>query len=1402
MKRVISIWISLLLAMIPLPMSGQHTYVFDHLTVDDGLTQNTVNEIFKDEQGYIWVGTNDGLNRYDGYQFHHYHYSYDDTGSISNNRIYEICEDGEGKLWVATRGGLNLYDRRLDRFHRYTSHSAPGRPLKHNFVRALCSDNRGNLWIGTLGGGLHMIPRGSREIKWINPSTGGPSDPGQRDQAVCDIYQDHTGQLWVATYAHGINRFDPVSSRYTFFPFQEEDRESMHLNLGKTVSEDSDGLLWICTEGSGLYSLDPASGRTRHFHTGDERNSLREDIVKDVIEFNNRIWIATDGGGIQLYDRQADAFQSLQMKPEEPGSLNSDAVYSLFLDNQEILWVGTFTGGLNIYDRNLRKFAMHSREPGNPNSLSHPAVLCFAEQRDGTIWIGTDGGGMNRFDPGTGTFTHICSDPGNSGCLVGHAVTSIHAVRQDLLYVGTYNGGLNLYEPGRGMIKNYRNEPGDPLSLVNNNVWAIEGEGEGTFWIGTSEGLQRFDPATGQFQTIPTTSMTDVRYQDRITNIYRDREGTLWFGGASLYRLSADRDSLVPVVFPEPVQSRIQHMDIRSVYQDREKHYWICTEGAGLVYLNPPKDSSRIFSTLDGLPNNSVHRILEDDRGTLWISTNHGLSNFNPSTEEFRNYDLHDGLQSNQFSYAAALKTVNGMFYFGGVNGFNVFHPDSITVNRHVPPVVLTELLIFNKPVEIGSRNSPLKNHISETDHITLKHSQSVITLRFASLNYTAPERNRYQIKLEGFEDDWRDIGTQRSATFTNLDAGRYTFRVRASNNDLVWNETGTSLHIRVLPPWWRSWYAYVVYGFIILVILSIYRKIFLYQAGLKHDIQVKDLEKQQIEELNRMELRFFTNISHEFKTPLTLIQGPLEQIISSGSFGPRVDKQLVMMRTNVRRLLRLISQLMEFRKVKQSTMELKVKKGDIVDYLKQLKSVFDDLAESKGIDYSLQTNTDSRLVWFDADKIEKIIFNLLANAFKYTSSGGRVTLELTVDPNGEAFARMKGEEEAEFRDGCIIMSVTDSGAGIPPDKLNYIFERFYQVEDEKRFQSTSDSGTGIGLSLTKTLVEKHHGLIWAESESGKGSRFSLAIPLSANPYAEDEMYEEDRLSLPSITLRPGDELYMPGEGQAPGIVPREPSPGEKRASILVVEDHQEVVDFIKETLENEFTVYTAGDGSKGFNQVVSHQPDIVVTDVMMPVMDGYQLCTRIKTDEATSHIPVIMLTAKGEERDRLAGLKEGADDYIVKPFNPEELIQKIRNILHTREKMWEKFRRQLSVEPSDITVTSFDEKLLSSALKIVEEHMDNPEFDVSMLVKHVGMSRSVLYRKLKALTGQSAKEFINTIRLKRAAQLLLKNKLNISEITYMVGYNDPQYFSKCFKKQFGSTPSQYAATSGQLDEA
>jgi DNA-binding response OmpR family regulator/nitrogen-specific signal transduction histidine kinase len=566
----------------------------------------------------------------------------------------------------------------------------------------------------------------------------------------------------------------------------------------------------------------------------------------------------------------------------------------------------------------------------------------------------------------------------------------------------------------------------------------------------------------------------------------------------------------------------------------------------------------------------------------------------------------------------------------------------------------------------------------------------------------------------------------------------------------------------------------------------------------LRHDLEIKELEKSKIEELNQLELRFFTNISHEFKTPLTLIQGPLEQIISEKKYDEKTGKKLSIMQANTRRLLRLISQLLEFRKVKQSTLDLHVKHLDIIAFLDEIKAAFDELAEIKKIDFSFKHEIKEPSAWFDPDKIEKIIYNLLSNAFKHTPESGYIILRASAENDG-TLSRFS-EKSQSMKKPSILISVTNSGRGIPKEKIEKLFERFYMLDDHQLYSSSMDSGSGIGLSLSKSLIERHNGFIAAESTLNEETTFTIVFPSSAESYSDEERVTSDHEYNLVFTQRGRDELMLTAD---PGDhIPSNGSPDDlsfkKSATILLAEDNREMRNYIEQMLEDDFKIETADNGKEAYEITRQINPDIILTDIMMPEMDGMELCERIKREQETCHIPIIMLTAKGEDNDKISGLRTGADDYITKPFHPDELLQKLKNIVTTRKRAWEKFQKGSILEPTDIAVTSFDEKFLKNAVVAVEEHIDDPDFDVSGLVSHTGMSRSVMYRKLKALTGQSANEFINTIRLKRAAQLLKKQKLSVSEITYMVGYNDPQYFSKCFKKQFGQTPSQFAAEAKQ----
>lgn len=1359
---------------------------FEHLTVEDGLSQNTVHAIMKDSRGFIWFGTNDGLNRFDGYDFRTFLFDQEEPHSLINNRVYTLCEDSASNIWIGTRGGLSMYDRTHDRFINYVHQHNNSSSLAHNFVRTLYHDSEGNLWIGTLGGGLHRFNFGNGVIIRLTLQTTGPGQNVLDDLNVTSITEDRAGTLWVATHSGGISRLDPGRGILHFFPYEDPQGQPAGPGIGKTLFCDSHGLIWICTEGAGLRRFDPRSESYLPFREG--YAILENEIVKGIAEDPaGRYWIVTDGSGLFLLDPSTEQVRRVRMDRSDPGGLNSDGVYSIMIDNQSIHWIGTFSGGINKYDPSQSKFELYTHQPGNPSGLNYPSVLCFFEDDGGRIWIGTDGGGVNIFDRETATFSHIRHVPGNTTGLSSNVVTAILRDHRGDFWIGTFKGGLNRYNEPARRWKRYTGEPGSADGLPGNNIWAIHEDSNRRLWIGTSEGLALYDRLTDQFTRVPSPVTGGASFNNRITNIYEDAEGNIWCGGAEIYQLDPGALRLSPVSLDKAADRRLQNFDIREIYRDRAGTLWIGSEGGGLVRVGPGMDSIRFYRTRDGLPNNSVHQILEDDGGSLWLSTNRGLSNFDPREGTFRNYDSHDGLQSNQFSYAAALKTGDGLMYFGGVEGFTVFHPDSMGRNDFIPPVEIVDFRISNRSVPIGGEQSPLQKHISETEEIRLGPRQSVITFHFTALNYSSSERNQYQVMMEGFEEEWRDLGIQRTATFTNLDPGHYTFRVRASNNDLVWNREGRSIGITVLPPWWRSAYAFAGYFLVLLMLILSYRRFFLNQAALKHELALKEMERKKIEEINQMELRFFTNISHEFKTPLTLILGPLEKLLSREELTEPVRKHLKMMQVNGARMLRLINQLMDFRKVEQESMALKVMRMDIIAFLREIMASFGDVAEMREIQLDFRSSRESFPAWFDQDKIEKILYNLISNAFKYTPNLGRIGMGVVAGQHEDV--SLSGEEKCGTgTEGWISVSIEDTGTGIDQDKFNRIFERFYRLDDERGQNRVRREGTGIGLALSKSLIEKHHGTIRAESEPGKGSRFTITFPVCREAYDPDEIIEPEEPVQYELTMKPEIE-YLKKDAEIQRV--REDQEG---PVVMVVEDDDDVRGFLIDCIRDEFRVTGCENGRVALESIRVNPPEIIITDVMMPEMDGIELCTRIIEDLQTSHIPVILLTARDSEENKIEGLKSGAVDYIAKPFNPEELLQKVRNILQMRTRHWDTFRNKLLVEPSEITVTSQDEKFLRKAVSIVEDHMDVADFDVSGFVQETSMSRSVLYRKMKALTGQSVNEFINTIRLKRAAQLLAQDKLSISEVAYMVGFNDPQYFSKCFRKQFDCTPTQYVS--------
>lgn len=1347
---------------------------FSYLTINDGLSHNTVNCILKDSNGFMWFGTNDGLNKYDGYRFSVYKHNPDDASSISDNRVYAIDEDSDGNLWVGTRNGLNKYNPEQDRFERFRIDSPidSGRTV-NDFVRDILVEEDSQIWLGTLGKGLLRFRPGDKEFKSF-VSASDKSRQGSND--VSSVFRDSRDRLWFANNAHGLNLLQSNGQDVRFYPFKPGSFDND--NVGKTIFEDRSGNIWVCTEGRGLFRFHEPENTFTHYDVDNKKNNISSNVVKDIYQDEKgRYWIATDGGGLDVYDLSEDEYFTYNYDISVENSLSSDAIYCIYGDDKDILWIGTFGGGVNILDNNRKKFMHYTQTGKRKNELSHPSVLSFEEDQNGMIWIGTDGGGINRFDPDQQSFVHYKHAPNTPHSLGSNAVTDIYLDKEGTLWFGTYGGGLNMLDRKSGNFVKFKSYPEDSLSIGSDNVWSINEDSVGNFWVGTLEGLEVFNKESRAFDSVDLPG-SELLYSGKVTNILQDSYGQMWFGGALLTSMDIETGE-----FTFYNDKTLREYDVRTIFEDSDGMLWVGTEGGGLSKFDRSKKSFANFNMNDGLPSDAVHSILEDNDGDLWISTNNGLSRFDKESENFRNYDVHDGLQSNQFAYNASLKSSKGRMYFAGVNGFNVFYPDSIRDNPYPPPVVFTDFRLMNKDIPIGTDDSPLEKHINETRKIVLAHHQSVFTIEFAALNFTSPDKNQYAYMMEGFDDDWNYVGNQRNATYTNLDAGDYVFKLMASNNDGVWNEQPIRVEFEILPPWWRTSWAYLGYAFVMIAVLLGFRNYLVRQQELKNALIMKDVERKKIEELNQLKLRFYTNISHEFRTPLTLIFGPLEKLMELFKENEAVYNYLNLMRRNTMRLSRLINQIMDFRKIETGNMKLKISEADIVKFIRDIKEHFDSYARDRDINFEFKTNVEELNVKLDYEKMDMVLYNLLSNAFKFTPDHGSICIGL------KTF-----EGDGKFKNQFFKITVKDSGVGISPERLSNIFDRFYQIDEPSQFQKAAvRNGTGIGLSLTKELVELHGGTISVESEKNKGSTFYISLP-----FFDDQDYT-GKIEI----MKSGDKKFrheiLWDEAQLDfedKIYDEEIEDQELKKDypvVLVVEDDGDMRLFVKNALEADFEVITAGNGEKGYEKAEKHIPDMIVCDVMMPVADGFEMAARIRENEKISHIPIIFLSAISTVENNLLGFGFGAYDYISKPFNVSLLKAKVKNVIENRRKLQEKMRKEFIMTPHPVAVTSPEEKFLKKAIDVVQENIANPDFDVKVFYTQMGLSRSVLYRKLEAVTGQTVNDFVRSIRLKKAAGYLEQNVMTVSEVSYEVGFNDPQYFSKCFRKEFGKSPSVYA---------
>ncbi len=1363
-----------------------NTY-FEHLGTKEGLSQNDVNCIYQDKQGFMWFGTHDGLNKYDGYNFTTYHPKSNDSTSISSNLIFALTGDKKGNLWIGTSGhGLNYFDRKTETFTHYLHDPTDSNSINNNYISDLLIDSKNRLWVIT-GEGLNVA-----QLNDDSKSLSFEKLKIESRLPTC-IYKDKEETVWVGT-TQGLykikNNNNTPSLEYC----------NLRYNTIKDINETKHGDLVIATN----LHLNVYNSKSNTYKQSLVSQNLNNNYIDNLLVDDDVIWAGTAGGlykfKINEPNQPVEYIDKFQYQPQENGSISKNIINALYKDKTGIIWIGTNGGGINKLDPQRKPF-INVKNSLSPESLSYDKIRSIFEDSNGALWIGTEGGTLNMLPKKQDPNIFLGFEKFNSAKRT-FAITEINKSGRKILLVG---GQITptLYQLDITDPDNIFKASILDVKTIITSVFSILEDSNKNLWIGTyQEGVHRwlYDENTNTYKK------DILKYNERdnfsisnniIRNIIEDKKGNIWFAtGDGLCLLESNEviaeNPKFKIFKHDPNdENSISHNYILELFENSNNELWIGTFGGGInKYLSPTDSTSYKFlkyKESDGLPNNVIKGILEDNNGKLWISTNKGLSKFDPKNQTFKNYDASDGLQNNEFQELARLKRKNGQLIFGGTNGFNVFNPEDIKDNPIEAETIITGISISNKKIKVGDKlhgRILLKEPINQTKHLELKYSENSCSFEFAALHYSIPEKNNYMYMLEGFDKDWIHTNSKkRFATYTNLPPDTYTLKVKASNNDNIWDSTPATVKITIAPPYYLTNLAFLCYALLLIGLLLLYRRFTIIKTSKKHAFELDALEKEKSEELQRTKLEFFTNITHEFTTPLTLIKGPLKYLQKQGDKinNDTRQEQYKLMQKNTDYLMRLIAQLLDFRKINQGKMRLVMRKSDVVNFIKEVSEPFQFMANKQNISFNINTSKKKIETWFDHDAVEKITNNLLSNAFKFTPKNGSITIDIST---------LKDDlNNNEKPINLVKIQVKDTGLGMDQETLQNVFKRFFSEKNKKKKDA---KGMGIGLAFTRDLTQLHRGSIDVNSTPNSGTTFTIKLPMDKSMY----------LNVPEITCKDVNESdfhLRSSESEALAIsindeiIDKELTETKAQNPILLlVDDNEDIRSFVQQALKDKYTIYTAENGEDALEVLSNISPKIIITDVMMPVMDGIALCKHIKNKKETSHIPVMMLTAKLSQENEILGLKTGADAYIRKPFDVELLELKISNIIKHREELRKKFNLDISLQPKEITVTSVDERFLNQAIEIVEKHMMNTDFNVEMLVKEMGFSRTNLYKKFKEITGLSSSEFIRNIRLKRAVQLFEQSDLSVKEIMYMTGFNTSSYFAKCFKKQFGVKPSEY----------
>ncbi|MDL2221237.1 response regulator [Parabacteroides sp. OttesenSCG-928-N08] len=1292
-------------------------FYFRSYQVDDGLSHNNVWAVMQDSRGFIWFGTNDGLNRFDGKTFKIYKKRANDETSIGSNFIHCIKEDSKGRLFIGTKQGLYIFNMETEQFQAVDLLRDPNDEAS---INSLLEDPDGNIWVACHGQGLYLLDSGLQVKKHYykekDEAGGIPSN------YIWSIVLDYTGEFWLGSGGGGLIEFDSKEELFTQIggghPLKLTDPVVYSLYC------DIDNNIWIGTASSGLYRYNPRTGKANRYMGGEAYN------IKSIIEYSEKELIMGSDKGLVTFNRLDETVGFLNT---EYDNMTDNSIFSITKDKEGAFWIGTYFGGVNYFSPMINRFSYQYNTPAN--STKKNIISSFAEDENGMIWVGTYNDGLSLYNPRTLRFEKETFSLGY------HDIQDLLLV-DGKLYVSLYGRGVAVLDTKTRQVS----FPFKDMAAIDpaiSSITTLFYLSEGKILFGSEEGVAIYDTHTKRLEKIQELEGVPIK------DIEKDYNGSIWFAthANGLLRLNPDQDWDSFTHDPSDSTS-IATNNVNCVFQDTKFRIWVGTESEGLMLFNNKTNS--FYHQIDeqtGLPSNMIYSILDDSDGNIWVTTGGGLVKIDHDLKSIHTFGYIGDIQKIRYNPKATMRSSNNQLYFGGTNGFISFAPKEIVANSFIPPVIITGFKLSGKEVVPGEKHSPLDRPISETKEIVLDYHQSTFSFDFVSLSYLSPDHNQYAYMLEGFDGDWQ-YGSNK-ANYMNIPAGTYLFKVKASNNDDVWSEAETSIRITVKPPVWLSGFMVVLYVILFLAICAY--SIYMYNRRIQSQNRKKmyQFKAQKEKEMYESKIHFFTDIAHEIRTPLSLITAPLESILLSGEGTEKTKKNLDIIKINANRLLDLVNQLLDFRKIEDNMFHFNFKRCNLVQIVQDVFNQYYHNADLSNIKMSLVLDADKTESVVDSEAIYKIVSNLISNAIKY--------------------ARKRIVVEMSSSDNKIFVSVRDDGSGMDEKFTKRIFEPFFQIQDAR---NGIKSGSGLGLSLSQSLAQKHQGCIRVESKLGEGSLFTLELPIILATSEDVQIPEE----IPSEELNPI------------GI----PAATDQELKILIVEDNHDLRAFLKSSLESNSLILEAENGVDALRLIERENLDLIITDIMMPEMDGIELCNEIKTNLAYSHIPVIILSAKTDTPTKIEGLKRGADVYLEKPFSIEQLKAQINSIIENRNKLRENFLKHPLQYLKKTKDTSENEEFIQKLNSYILENLNNDKFTIESLSEYFFMSRSNFHKKIKNITDLTPNNYIKLIRLNQSALLLATGKYKVNEVCYLVGFNTPSYFSKCFQEHFGKLPQEY----------